>query len=239
MFVGKVCVINGAAKGIGRQIAEEFAARGCNIAFMDGDKESGRRFKKVLQDQFGVDALFFHGSTYSEEDLEIFANAVIGQYEKIDFFINNTSINKLEIVEAHDSFVDIDDALRLGAIAPYILHKSFEMHFNPGAAVVYMVPRRDIFAIDDDYGYQLVKESVESLTQLCARRHQGLVRANCISPDIVENANNKEKADIAKTISFMCEGKAEFLNGNSLPGDGGIRKMLAYHGKNGWNFVSG
>lgn len=238
MFRGKVCVINGAAKGVGRKIAEQFAMRGCNIAFMDDDKQSGKRFQKILQNEFGVDALFFHGDTFCEEDLELFANSVVGQYDNIDFLVNNTSMNRAGWGESYDSFVDTQTALKMGVIAPYILHKSFKCHFDTGGVVVLTVPPRDFFRQEDGGAYLLVKESTEALTRICAGVHQGMVRVNCVCQEGSECFLDNENEDIARTICFLCEDKSEFINGKSMGLSGGLMKLMAYHGRDGWNIVS-
>lgn len=82
------------AKGIGRRIVEAFARYGCNVAFMDIDYESGKRFQQYLQTDYGVDAFFFHGDICSAQDLDIFGKAIIGQYGKIDYLINNACISR-------------------------------------------------------------------------------------------------------------------------------------------------
>ena len=47
-FAGKVCVITGGAKGIGRCLTREFAKRGAKIAFIDMDKKAGEENRALL-----------------------------------------------------------------------------------------------------------------------------------------------------------------------------------------------
>lgn len=45
----KVCVITGAANGIGREIALHFAKNNCDIAFIDKDKENGLKLIEEIK----------------------------------------------------------------------------------------------------------------------------------------------------------------------------------------------
>ena len=90
MFKGKLCVIVGADNLESLTHAEYFAKSGCNIAFMDSNKALGIRFADVVKKEYGVKVFFFHGSTSSEEDLDIFKAATLDQFGPVDFLINGT-----------------------------------------------------------------------------------------------------------------------------------------------------
>ena len=236
MFQGKICVIVGAVGSLGTSVAKQFAARRCNIAFMDSDKASGKQLADVLSQEFDVDAFFFHGSTSSEEDLEIFASVVMDQYGSIDFFINNASLEQEERKRGCNILDDARDALRVSVVAPYILDKMFRGHFETGGVEVYTVPKKESFGKEDGEVYRLVKESVEALTRICSEAYEGRVRVNCICMD--ENSQAScVGTDIASTICFLCEEKSRFINGKSLHADGALWRMMAYPVRGEWKFV--
>lgn len=237
MFQGKVCVVNNGAKGIGRRVVEVFAEKGCNVAFMDEDGVSGRRLKRMLESQYGVDAFFFHGSSQSEEDLECFAASVLGQYEKVDFFINNAS-SAWKKVDTRDDMESLNQVLKLSMFAPFVINRVFEDNYGHGAAMVYVLPSRKAGADRSDTEHKLVQGSVESLMRIISEKHQGKVRVNCVDPDCIQNTQNKEKVNISQTIHFLCDAKSEFINGESLGADGGMMKLMAYHSEGGWSFNS-
>lgn len=84
MLKKRICVVVGGAGGEGSSLVEQYAQRSYNIAFMDTDKESGNSLKRKVEQKYGRKVFFFHGDADSEEDLELFAGAVIGQYKKVD-----------------------------------------------------------------------------------------------------------------------------------------------------------
>lgn len=106
MFQKKICVVVGGAKGRGSCLMEEYAGQNYNIAFMDTDKTFGRELKNKVEKKYGKKVFFFHGDVDSEEDLELFAGAVIGQYKKVDCLYYDTDIAERsktasELLERH------------------------------------------------------------------------------------------------------------------------------------------
>lgn len=95
MFEDKVCVVVGGANGIGKKCVERFSKGGAVVAYMDIDKESGVRLKEKLNIEYGNKVFFFHGDAMSEEDADLFRNAIIGQFGRIDYFLNNVSSSTL------------------------------------------------------------------------------------------------------------------------------------------------
>ena len=92
MWKKKICVIVGGANGRGKSLVEEYAGRRYYIAFMDTDKEHGKLLKEKIEKRYRRKVFFFHGDADSEEDLELFAGAVIGQYRKVDCLYYRTDI---------------------------------------------------------------------------------------------------------------------------------------------------
>jgi len=111
MFQGKLCVIVGVTGELGRTIAEKLAAKRCNIAIMDNNKAMGKRLAKTLRENYGVETFFFHGRTENEEDLEIFASAVMELYGKVNFLIHSfdgqVRVNCISATEEKPSEVNV------------------------------------------------------------------------------------------------------------------------------------
>ena len=80
------------AKGKGSRLVEEYAGNSYHIALMDSDKQSGSSLKEKVEKKYGRKVFFFHGDADSEEDLELFAGAIIGQYKKVDCLYYRTDI---------------------------------------------------------------------------------------------------------------------------------------------------
>ncbi|WP_081667822.1 SDR family oxidoreductase [Butyrivibrio sp. WCD2001] len=45
--------------------------------------------------------------------------------------------------------------------------------------------------------------------------------------------------DIVEMVMFLCSDKAGFTNGENICIDGGMTKLMIYHGEHGWNYSKG
>lgn len=252
MFDGKICVVTGGARGIGRSIVEEFARRGGTVAFIDTDKAAGGKLAEDIKLRFGVDAFFFHGSVCSEEDLEIFAGAVIGQYGGVDYLVNNARVRRSAVLSGrgYDAF---DTAMKVSVTAPYLLTKLFRNSFYKGGAVVNISGAETLLTHEDAERCSAAEGAVVSLTHALAASLKGEARVNCVSPGVggagnAEGTVREKKAkqllkrvgepfDVTRTVLFLCEEKADFINGQNITVDGGMTKMMVYHNQDGWTFT--
>lgn len=111
-FKNKKVVITGGAKGIGKQIVQEFKKRGAKIAVIDKD-----------DNEIECD-VFYKGDISKEENLIKFSKRVIEKFRKIDYLINNACLSKKGLI-SNCSFDDFNYVLKAGVTAPYILTNSF------------------------------------------------------------------------------------------------------------------
>ncbi|MFA5325410.1 MAG: 3-oxoacyl-[acyl-carrier-protein] reductase [Bacteroidales bacterium] len=94
LLEGKVALITGAAKGIGKAVALKFAFEGANIAFTDlVIDENVLQTKKELE-VFGVKVIAIASNAASFDDSHIVVNQIIDKFGKIDILVNNAGITK-------------------------------------------------------------------------------------------------------------------------------------------------
>ncbi|MFA6712970.1 MAG: 3-oxoacyl-[acyl-carrier-protein] reductase [Bacteroidales bacterium] len=94
LLEGKVALITGAAKGIGKAVALKFAFEGANIAFTDlVIDENVLQTKKELE-AFGVKVIAIASNAASFDDSHIVVNQIIDKFGKIDILVNNAGITK-------------------------------------------------------------------------------------------------------------------------------------------------
>ena len=94
LLEGKVALITGAAKGIGKAVALKFAFEGANIAFTDlVIDENALQTKKELE-VFGVKVIAIASNAASFDDSHIVVNQIIDKFGKIDILVNNAGITK-------------------------------------------------------------------------------------------------------------------------------------------------
>ena len=235
MFKDKVAVITGGARGIGKAVAEALRKEGAIVHIID-----------ILPGDW------FVGDVGRREDLERFAEAVIRQSGHVDVLVNNA----LPLMKGLDdcSYEDFSRALAVGVTAPFYLTKLLAPHFAPGAAVINISSSRDRMSQPGTESYTAAKGGIAALTHALAVTLAGKARVNSISPGWIDTTGSEitgpdatqqpvgrvgKPEDIAEAVLFLCSEKAGFITGENLCVDGGMTRLMIYHGDHGWTYSGG
>ena len=234
-FRGRVAVITGGARGIGKCIAERFCAAGASVAIID-----------ILENGY------FVGDLSDKATLERFADKVIADFGRVDYLINNAAPMMCGI--RNGSYEDFEYALNVGVTAPFYLSKLFMPHFAEGASIINISSSRDRMSQPETESYTAAKGGISALTHALAVSLSGKVRVNSISPGWIDNAYTVYEGadavqqpagrvghprDIGHMVLFLCSEKAGFITGENICIDGGMTRLMIYHGDHGWTLDEG
>ncbi len=94
LLEGKVVIITGASRGIGRGIATVFAQQGAHVAFTySSSKEAAQELEKELQ-SLGTKSKGYQSNAASFEDSQELVDQVVADFGTVDVLINNAGITK-------------------------------------------------------------------------------------------------------------------------------------------------
>jgi NAD(P)-dependent dehydrogenase (short-subunit alcohol dehydrogenase family) len=86
---GKVALITGASRGIGRAVAEQFAAQGARIAICARNEEDLRRTADEIRSQTRADVLAVKANLARLNDIRRFVGSAMKKFSRIDILVNN------------------------------------------------------------------------------------------------------------------------------------------------------
>ena len=170
-FSGKVVVVTGGASGIGRAIAEAFAAAGALLAVMDVDHEQTAGLLDVLA---GEGHICVTGDAGVEEDLRFFAEKVLEHFGRVDVLVNNACISRRGILSGC-SYEEFNKVLCVGVSAPYLLSSLFLEHFSRGASIVNISFQPRVH-VSEGYGELQRRERRYPRADACSRHEPGAAR---------------------------------------------------------------
>ncbi|WP_432714737.1 3-oxoacyl-[acyl-carrier-protein] reductase [Pedobacter sp.] len=94
LLEGKTALITGASKGIGRKIAETFAAQGANVAFTYlSSVEKGLALEQELQ-AYGTQVKGYRSDASKFDEAEQLISAIVADFGTLDIVVNNAGITK-------------------------------------------------------------------------------------------------------------------------------------------------
>lgn len=241
-FAGKVCLVTGAASGIGLATAERFAAEGGKVLVVDMHEEGGNQAAERLR-ATGATALFARADVSDPQQVQAAIQHAVGAWGRIDVVVNNAAMMTFQpVVELPDG--DWDRVLAVNLRSVFLFCKYALPHMPAGGAIVNVSSVHAHGTTVNVVPYAASKGAMEAFTRgLALECVQRRVRVNCVAPGAVNtpmlwsNPNVKsgtekmegavaEPRDIAAAIAFIASDDARFVNGTTVVVDGGRLDIL-------------
>ena len=243
-LTGKVVLVTGASRGIGRAIALELSKQGASIAInFSKDVEGAESTLEEIISNGGYGKLYKKDISSAINCKELIQD-VVSTFGKIDILINNAGISKVGL------FMDFEDDSIEKLINTNLLGAMYLSKY----AIANMISRGsgniiNISSIWGDVGascevvYSASKGGINLFTKALAKEVASFgIRVNAIAPGVINTDMNNfldedEKSDlineipqgrfgecdeIAKAVSFLCDDSCKYLTGQIIRIDGGI-----------------
>lgn len=259
-YQNKVCIVTGGAGGIGRCTSLEFLKEGASVCIIDRNEAFISKFRAICgQEGIPGDKYFLYcGDIAEKQTLEAFAAEVLARFPSVDVLVNNACFGKRGLL-SECSYEDFEYVQKIGVTAPYYLSLLFKKHFNPGAAILNISSSRAFMSQADTESYSAAKGGITALTHAMSVSLAGIARVNAVAPGWIDTGAYHHDdlyspgylkgdtlqhpagrvgipMDIANLILFLCSEKAGFITGQTVIADGGMTKLMIYHGDEGWTY---
>ena len=247
-------IITGAGKGIGRAIAETFAAAGARVALFDLDEVAAAEAIDAIT-AAGGDAFFVPCDVSSLDSVNSAVERTLANSPKIDILVNNAGIAHIGTATS-TSGDDFDRVFSVNVKGVYhCLHAVLPKMVEAGGGVVLnMSSVAAITGLPDRFAYSASKGAVHTMTMSVAADYiDHGIRCNCICPARVHTPfvdgyleknypDNKEEmfeklsktqpigrmaspSEIADLALYLCSEAAGFVTGAAWPIDGGYMNV--------------
>jgi 3-hydroxybutyrate dehydrogenase len=223
-LAGKTAIITGAASGIGKAIAELYAAEGAQVAIADLNLDQAKAAAAELTVK-GYKALAIAMDVTSEEQVNSGVAAVVAAYGGVDVLVSNAGVQIVHPCEDYP-FADWKKMLAIHLDGAFLTTKACLPHMyagNRGGSIIYMGSVHSKEASKLKSAYVTAKHGLIGLAKVIAKEGAAHgVRANVICPGFVrtplvdkqipEQAAQLgiSEADVIKTVMLKDTVDGEF-----------------------------
>ena len=192
----KNCVITGASGGIGKEISEVLAKKGCNLFLISTHLEKLSEIKKHIQSSYDVKIFTYATDLTKTENLEQAVSEIRKIFDNVDILINSAGIFNIDSI--HDSTLDqFEKSFSLNVRTPFYFSKIFseDMIKQKWGRIVNLGSSSSYAGFSNGSVYCTTKHAVLGLSRaLHAELKDNNVRCFCISP-------SSTRTDMAKISS--------------------------------------
>lgn len=246
---GRVCVVTGAASGIGAAIASELAAAGAHVALLDRNVTGAERQVQALRKQ-GYRAIAVGCDIANESEIRSAAVSIRKQLGPVQALVNNAGLLLAGSLDA----VSLDDwnrALSVNLTGYLLCSREFamDMKANGRGSIVHIASVSALHPQTQSGSYSSSKAGVLLLSrQMAAEWGPSGIRSNVICPGMIRTPLSAnfykepgfearraamttsrrvgEPIDIANPVLFLLSDRSSYLNGSEILVDGGLNCML-------------
>ena len=249
---GKTALITGGASGIGKAIAQKFAAQGAEVHILEFNAENGQKVVEEIVN--GGGKAQFHTCDVSDQKQVQKIVAEIAKKSQINILVNNAGIAHVGNIEGTET-ADMDRLFQVNikgvyngmrAVIPFMKDK--------GGVILNMASVASSVGISDRFAYSMTKGAVLTMTYSVAKDYLDFgIRCNCISPGrihtpfvdgyLAKTYPGREKEmfeklsktqpigrmgqpeEVANLALYLCSDETSLATETDFPLDGGFIKL--------------
>lgn len=246
----QIAIVTGASKGIGRAIAEEFAANGKYVALISRNSEQLEQVVKELNERGRLCSAYQCDVSDSNQVIDTF-DRISRELGGIDILVNNAGINSRRTIPKNneDWLVNFranlegwNKELATNLSGVYVCSYIGSSHMlKKGQGIIINVSSIKGKEPTTSPGYGSSKAGVIKLTKDFAKALAPKIRVNCIAPGFIDTGMTSElpedkkesyrkiiplarfgsTQEIAKVAAFLASENASYITGATIDVNGG------------------
>ena len=253
---GRVAVVTGSTRGIGRATAARFAGEGAKVIVTGRSEGDGLEVEREIR-AAGGEATFVRTDLANEDDVVAMVAAAVDRYGKLTTLVNNAAPTELMGPGRSDRRVtelenDAWDSIMLVALKAVVWACKYaipEMAKAGGGTIVNISSAASILGTPGLDTYTAAKGALNTLTRSMAVEYApDNIRSNCIVSGMVLTSEGAFKMmedpviggatkamhltrlglpeDIANAALFLASDESAFITGAIIPVDGGVTARM-------------
>ena len=234
----RVVLVTGAARRVGRAIAERLATRGCRLAVHVGTSVADGRETVATCRAAGREAELFQADLADAGQCRGLVESVLARFGRLDVLVNNAALFERMTIEQFTP-LDWERMLRVNLTAPMILvHAAHAALRAAHGRVINLCDAAANRPWPDHLAYMVSKGALETLTRALARALAPEINVVVIAPGVAawpEHYDDATRArliervplrragsvdDVAAAVEYVLR-DGDYLTGAILPIDGG------------------
>ena len=244
MLEGKIAVVTGASRGIGRAIAEKLASMGAMVVInYNGSAKKAEEVKAKIESN-GQKAAVMQCNVSDYAACEAFIGEIIKTYGRIDILVNNAGITKDGLLMKM-SEEDFDNVINVNLKGTFncVRHVARQMIKQRAGRIINLSSVVGVTGNAGQVNNAASKAGVIGLTKSTAREVASRgITVNAVAPgfietDMTEVLSDKVKEasaaqiplghfgkaeDVANTVAFLASDDAGYITGQVIHVDGGM-----------------
>lgn len=243
---GKVGLVTGAGRGLGRACARMLAREGARVVVGEIDPETGEETARIIREQ-GGDAIAVRADISKADQVEALVQAALDGFGRLDCAINNAvfDIRRTPLADIDEDAWDRALSVNLSGVFLCMKYEIRAMLSGGGGSIVNIGSANEHTGMPGLSWYLGAKQGIYGLTK-CAALDYGAqgIRINAVAPGPMWTPALRETAltrphhledhiahipvgriaepeDVAEAAVWLCSSAASYVTGHTLSADGG------------------